>query len=132
LYRRVLGSRFDALPARVRDLHDLRCPSIWVGVAGVERGRSIVSRLAAFVSGLPPEGPDQPLRVSFEPAGTGESWVRQFGSASFRSVQYERGGFLLERVGLTTFVFTALASADGLALRLDGFRVLGIPFPRLL
>jgi hypothetical protein len=70
--------------------------------------------------------------VTFEPVGASEHWSRQFGSAPFRSVQYERGGFLFERVGPTTFVFTALASAEGLALRLDGFRVLGVPLPRLL
>ena len=70
--------------------------------------------------------------MTFEPVGASEIWSRQFGSAPFRSVQYERGGFLFERVGPTTFVFTALASAEGLALRLDGFRVLGVPLPRLL
>lgn len=132
LYRRVLGPRFDALPARVRELHNLHGPSVWVGMANVERGRSLVSRIAALVSGLPPEGRDQPLRVTFEPVGAKETWSRQFGSAPFRSVQYERGGFLLERVGPTTFVFSVLASPEGLALRLDGFRVLGVPLPRLL
>jgi len=132
LYRRVLGPSFDALPARVRDLHDIQGPSVWVGMASVERGRSLVSRLAAAVSGLPPAGPDQPLRVTFEPAGGRETWLRQFGGAPFRSVQYERGGLLRERVGPTTFVFTAVASAEGLALQLEGFRVLGVPLPRLL
>jgi hypothetical protein len=132
LYRRVLGPGFEALPARVRELHDLHGSSVWAGMASVERGRSLVSRFAALVSGLPPDGPDQPLRVTFEPAGASETWSRQFGSALFPSVQYERGGFLCERVGPTTFVFTALASAEGLALRLDGFRVLGVPLPRLL
>lgn len=47
-------------------------------------------------------------------------------------MQYEHGGLLCERVGPTTFVFAALASAEGLALRLEGFRVLGVPLPRLL
>ena len=117
---------------RVRELHDIQGVSVWAGMASVERGRSLVSRLAALVSGLPPEGRDQPLRVTFEPVGARENWSRQFGSAPFRSVQYENGGFLFERVGPTTFVFTALASAEGLALRLDGFRVLGLPLPRLL
>jgi hypothetical protein len=132
LYRRVLGARFDALPARVREVHDIQGVSVWAGVADVERGRSLVGRLAALVSGLPPEGRDQPLRVTFEPVGTREHWSRQFGGAPFRSVQYERGGFLLERVGPTTFVFSALTSPEGLALQLEGFRVLGVPLPRLL
>jgi hypothetical protein len=132
LYRRVLGTAFDALPARVRELHNPDGARVWAGVANVERGKSLPSRIAAALTGLPPEGPDQPLRVTFEPVGTTEVWLRQFGSALFRSVQYERGGFLRERVGPTTFVFTALGSAEGLALRLDGFRVLALPLPRLL
>jgi hypothetical protein len=132
LYRRVLGPGFDVLPARVRELHDLDGKRVWKGRAGVERGRSLPSRIAAVISGLPPEGPDQPLRVTFEAVGETEIWSRRFGSALFRSVQIERGGFLRERVGPTTFVFTALASPEGLALRLDGFRVLGVPLPRLL
>jgi hypothetical protein len=116
----------------VRELHDLAGVSVWAGMASVERGKSLPSRIAAVLTGLPPEGQDQPLSVTFEPSGTTEVWLRQFGSALFRSVQYERGGFLRERVGPTTFVFTALASVEGLALRLDGFRVLGMPLPRLL
>lgn len=132
LYRRVLGARFDALPARVRELHDLDGARVWTGRASVERGKSLPSRIAAALTGLPPEGPDQPLRVTFEPVGTAEVWLRQFGSARFRSVQYARGGFLRERVGPTTFVFRPIASPEGLALRLEGFRVLGVPLPRLL
>jgi Domain of unknown function (DUF4166) len=132
LYRRVLGARFDVLPARVRELHDLDGVRVWTGRASVERGKSLPSRIAAALTGLPPEGPDQQLSVTFEPVGAGEVWQRQFGGARFHSLQYERGGLLRERVGPTTFVFTALASAEGLALRLDGFRVLGVPLPRLL
>ena len=132
LYRRVLGTAFDVLPARVRQLHDVAGVRVWVGRASVERGKSLPSRIAAVLSGLPPEDPDQLLSVTFEPFGTTEIWLRQFGSSQFRSVQYERGGFLRERVGPTTFVFTTIAAAEGLALRLDGFRVLGVPLPRLL
>jgi hypothetical protein len=132
LYRRVLGASFDELPARVRELHDIKGTSVWTGRASVERGKSLPSRIAAALTGLPPEGPDQPLSVTFEPVGTSEVWLRQFGSARFRSVQYERGGLLRERVGPTTFVFSSIASTEGLALRLDGFRVLGVPLPRLL
>ena len=94
--------------------------------------RSLPSRIAAAIAGLPPEGPDQPLVVTFEPVGETEVWSRRFGKALFRSVQYERGGLLHERVGPTTFVFTPVATTEGLALRLDGFRVLGIPLPRPL
>lgn len=132
LYRRVLGATFDVLPARVRELHDLRGPAVWWGEASVERGRSPLSRLAAALTGLPPAGADQPLRVTFEPVGAREIWSRRFGRMLFCSIQYERDGFLAERVGPATFVFTAVASTEGLALRLEGFKVLGIPLPRSL
>ncbi|HUC47219.1 MAG TPA: DUF4166 domain-containing protein [Hyphomicrobiaceae bacterium] len=132
LYRRVLGPRFLVLPRRVRELHELTSASQWAGEAKVERGRSRLSRLAAWIAGLPPDGRDQPLRVTFEPVGANEIWTRQFGEAQFRSVQSERSGLLCERAGPTTFVFTPVASGDGLALRLDGFRLFGLPLPRLV
>ena len=132
LYRRLLGAGFDRLPKAVRELHDFTGVTIWDGRADVERGRSLAARIAAALTSLPPEGDDQPLRVTFHAIGEREIWGRQFGSALFRSVQYASGGLLYERVGPTTFVFTPLASEEGLALRLDGFRVLGLPLPRAL
>ena len=130
LYRRVLGPAFDALPARVRELHDLEHTSIWEGAADVERGPSLASRLAGWLTRLPPAGSAVPLRVTFEPVGERELWSRRFGSALFRSTQYQRGPFLSERVGPTTFVFACEATAETLKLRLAQFRVLGIPLPR--
>jgi hypothetical protein len=132
LYRRVLGPGFDVLPARVRELHDLTGPSLWHGRAAVERGRSLPARLAALLTGLPPEGPDQPLQVAFEPVGAAEVWSRKFGTSLFRTVQEARGPWLCERAGPAMFVFTALAGEDGLALRLEGFRLLGVPLPPAL
>lgn len=132
LYRRLLGPDFERLPQRVRELHDFTGVSIWDGRARVERGRSLVARIAAALTSLPPEGDEQALRVTFHAVADREIWARQFGSALFRSVQYRSGGLLHERVGPTTFVFTPLASEEGLALRLDGFRVLGVALPRAL
>jgi hypothetical protein len=132
LYRRLLGPAFDALPARVGELHDLDRISVWEGRAQVERGRSLVARMAAWLASLPPAGDDQPLRVTFAAVGDKEIWARQFDKALFRSVQYERGGLLYERVGFATFVFAATPTTNGLSLRLDGFHLLGIPMPRML
>ena len=132
LYRRLLGERFEQVPARVRELHDVTGASVWTGRAGVERGRSLASRVVATLFGLPPAGRDQALRVTFEPVDGKEIWSRTFGNAVFRSVQYERGGLLNERVGPSTFVFALDTSADGMALELRGVRFLGMPLPRVL
>ena len=132
LYRRLLGARFEALPARVRELHDVTATSIWTGRADVERGLSLPSRMMATLFGLPPAGRDQTLRVTFEPVDGKEIWSRAFGNAVFRSVQYERDGLLNERVGPSTFVFKLDASPGGVALNLQGVRFLGVPLPRFL
>lgn len=132
LYRRLLGARFDELPAQVAELHDVTGLSVWAGRADVERGRSLASRSVASLFGLPPAGRDQPLRVRFEPVDGREIWSRTFGSAVFRSVQYERGGLLRERVGPSTFIFALDTSTEGMALKLKGARFLGVPLPRLL
>ena len=132
LYRRLLGERFEHLPARVRELHDLTGRSMWAGRADVERGRSLPSRLVATLFGLPPAGRDQALRVTFQVDGDREIWSRAFGNAVFRSVQDERGGLLRERVGPSTFVFALVTAADGMALKLHGVRLMGVQLPRFM
>jgi hypothetical protein len=132
LYRRLLRARFESLPARVRELHDVTETAAWVGRADVERGASLASRLLAMLFSLPPEGKDQPLCVTFEPHGGREIWTRAFGTRKFRSVQLEKDGLLRERVGPTCLVFALDASREGLALRLLDVLVLGIPMPRML
>jgi hypothetical protein len=132
LYRRLLGARFDVLPARVRELHDVVETSVWVGRADVERGRSWAARAAAALFSLPADGGDQPLRVRFEPGGGREIWTRAFGEREFRSAQFQRGEWLAERVGAVTLLSELEASSDGLALKLRRVRVLSIPLPRRL
>jgi len=130
LYRRLLGSRFDVLPPLVRELHDVTGMSRWSGRADVVRGRGLAARLLARRLRLPPEGRDQTLSVTFDPVDGREIWARTFGASVFRSVQEEQGGLLRERIGAITFVFALDASGEGLALLLEGVRVLGVPLPR--
>jgi len=132
LYRRLLGARFEMLPAPVRGLHDVTETAVWAGRADVERGSSWASRLLAVLFSLPPDGKDQPLRVTFEPRDGAEVWTRAFGLREFRSVQFEKHGLLRERVGPSCLVFALDVSAEGLALRLLDLLVLGIPLPRIL
>jgi hypothetical protein len=130
LYRRLLGERFERLPAQVQELHDVVDTSVWTGRADVERGHSPLSRAVATLLRLPPAGRDLPLEVIFMPDGGTELWTRRFGDAVFRSVQYARAGLLRERVGPSTFIFALETSADGLGLKLEGMRLLGVPLPR--
>jgi hypothetical protein len=132
LYRRLLVERFDDLPSEVRALHDVEAECTWAGRADVRRGASAVARGLATVLGLPPEGRDQPLSVTFTPRGDTEVWTRAFGARRFVSTQWAAGSQLRERVGPVVLAMTLQQDAQGLGLMLVGVRVLGMPMPAAL
>lgn len=132
LYRRLLGERFEELPAQVQALHDVTAQVTWAGRADVERGKSITTRLLATVLGLPPAGRDLPLSVTFTPLGEAESWTRTFGSKPFTSTQSAARSQLHERVGPVVLRMTLQPDATGLSLALVGARLFGVPVPRPL
>jgi hypothetical protein len=131
LYRRLLGARFDALPVRVRELHDVTAMSRWDGRADVECGSGLAARIVVRLLGLPPEGRGQPLSVTFEPVEAREVWTRTFGASVFQSVQDGQDGLLHERAGPVTFLFALEASGEGLGLVLRDVRVAAVPLPRV-
>ncbi len=132
LYRRLLGERFDDLPGQVRALHDVEVECIWVGKADVRRGGNAIARGLASALGLPPEGRDQSLRVTFKPCSGSEVWARAFGTKRFVSTQWAEGAQLRERVGPVTLRMTMQQDAEGLGLTLAGVQVLGVPLPAVL
>lgn len=138
IYRQVLGTQFDALPAQVRAVHDHTHARRWQGIASITRGRSVLARIIAVLFGLPPGNPTVPVCVDFLPDadGRGETWIRDFGGHRFRSHQSPgRGrnqGMMVERFGPVAF---------GLQMRLDGKRLylvpqrwtmFGLPMPHFL
>ena len=126
------GRALRALPARVRELHDVAGASVWTGRADVERGRSLASRVVATLFGLPPAGRDQALRVTFQVDGDREIWSRSFGDAVFRSVQCEqwRAAARARRAEHIRVCSGDFGRRDGAQLR--GVRFLGVPLPRFL
>jgi hypothetical protein len=46
LYRRVLGEAWNSLPQPLQAMHDLDAERSAAGVAAVERGKSLLARLA--------------------------------------------------------------------------------------
>ena len=132
LYRRMLGPDFSALPAKVRELHDIGTGATWSGRASVERGRSPIARLAARLAGLPPSAEDVPLVVSLTPDGTGEIWRRRFGDHIFQSHQRPGDGVILEKVGPATLHLRPSGGPDGLSLTLVGTEVFGVRIPSIL
>jgi len=135
IYRRVLGTAFDALPPSVKQLHGDPSARRWSGTARVERGKGLAGRLLAALLGFPESGNDVPVTVAFKPENGGELWTRTFGARSFRSLQTCGSGrnrhLLVERFGIASFAL-ALVEGDRLYLVPRRWSVLGVPMPGLL
>jgi hypothetical protein len=118
LYVRVLGSRFDELPASVRGMHDVLRDQGATGRAWVRRGRHPVARMLATAMGFPAEG-EHELHVAFAEHDGIETWTRTFSGKSFQSSLSERAGALHERFGPVRFGFRLAADGTGLKMHIE-------------
>ena len=135
LYRRVLGSDLDRLPAPVAALHDHAGRAVATGRCTVERCSHPLARLAAAFFGFPPAGDNVPLRIVLRAVDGKERWLRDFGGHRTSSVQGEvpgRAGLLFESFGPGRFTIDPRPTAQGLSFALRDARFLGIPLPRRL
>ena len=132
IYRLVLAAAFDALPPRVRELHDLQAPAVWLGRADVKRGASLTARVLATLFGLPPNGPDQPLSVTFTPMPDHEIWQRNFAGRIFLSRQYAASDRIREAVGPVSLIMRPVVTSNGMSLNMVGARLWRLPLPSLL
>jgi hypothetical protein len=129
LFPRLAGAAFAQLPSRVQALHRAQGTTHYRGAATITRGRSLLSRLCGWATGLPPAMSEAPLQVEIVAQPMGEQWTRLFGTYPMRSRMWEQAGMLSERLGLVTFGF-ALEVNDGvLTWRVRRVRALGLPLP---
>jgi len=134
-FQRILGPRFDALPAPVRRFHSLTTPTAVAGLADIEVASGLIPSLVCWLSGLPKSGSDAPVSVEFTPDGRGgEYWARRFGerryASSFSTGQRVGENLLIERFGPFHLEFRLRASAAGLSWVLVGVACVGIRAPR--
>ena len=132
LFARLLGDKFDVLPARVRALHACENARRYIGRADVERGVGILSRCIGAATRLPRSNPDQPLQVIIEPTANGEQWTRTFADHEMPSRLWDADGLLCERLGLATFAFRLDVRDLELTWRVERVRVFGIGLPERL
>ena len=134
LYARVLGTAWNELPDGIRAMHDGAASA--QGRASVERGSSVLARLAAFVIGFPKTAADTSIGVRFEASNNAETWTRTFGDESFSSRQFAgRGrsdGLLCERFGPLTFAMALVPENGRLSLVLRRWSAFGLPLPMWL
>lgn len=136
LYREILGSAFDALPAQVQALHTGAQDRTWRGTAQVSRGRGPLAALAANLFGFPSTGQNVPVSVTFEPGADGETWRRDFGGQVLVSHQGPGEGrssaLIVERFGAVAVALALVVDGDRLRLIPRRWSVLGLPMPRFL
>ncbi len=135
LYQQVLGSAWDELPPAVRAMH---CADTIAadGIATVERGPGMLSRLVAGLFRFPAAGAGIPVSVSFARQGDGETWRRRFATRAFSSVQTAGRGrwahLLVERFGPVSVALALVVENGTLSLVSRGWRFLGLPLPAIL
>jgi len=131
LYLTLLGDAWQTLPPVIREMHE---GSGGDGIATVERGRTPLARLAAWLAGFPPATSQSPLSVRFERRADGaELWRRTFGSRQMTSTQEAGSGraqyLVTERFGPAAFDMALVAENGRLNFILRRWRLLGIPLP---
>lgn len=136
LYRRALAEAWANLPPAVAAMHDSTETRTVVGKAHVERGKGLLSRITAAVIGFPAEATDIPVRVRFDCEAGQETWIRTFGTRSFRSRQSaakgQDAGLLYEDFGPFRVLIALVPDKGRLRLVIRGWRFLGVPLPLFL
>jgi hypothetical protein len=130
LYQRLLGSIWESLPIPLQKVHNCKKAE---GIANVDAGKNLLSRLIQNLFGLPKAGQNIPIQVDFQKKGSGEIWQRTFAGKSFSSYQSEGLGsaqrLLSERFLMLDFDCALVFEADRLALVVRHWMVFGIPMP---
>jgi hypothetical protein len=136
LFRSLMTTDFDRLPAPIRELHDRRGDCRADGRCRIERGGTRLARLLAMLMLLPPEGSDVALTVSFGVRDGIETWRRNFAGAVMTS-RLRRGagalaGLVIERRFPLTAAIRLVADAAGVTYRPVRCWLFGLRLPSWL
>jgi NAD(P)-dependent dehydrogenase (short-subunit alcohol dehydrogenase family) len=133
LYRRVLGSAYEEMPAPWRALHDSGA-STWQGQCVCDPAETWIGRLISRLFQFPVADSEAPISVEFTGSGAGEVWTRRIGGRVMRSRQYigTRGkrGAVVEQFGPLAFDLDLPITKGRMDLVMTGVRFLGVALPR--
>ncbi len=132
LYRRILGERFDALPAVLRRFHDTEGGGRARGVFQVERSPGRLQSAIASILGMPRAGTDVPVTLRVAVEGDRERWTRDFAGHRVETVQWASGGMLMESTGPVHFSTELVLEGSRLTYEFRRAWFAGIPIPRWL
>jgi hypothetical protein len=131
LSQALLSAEWHLLAAPIRAVHERR-PVTLVGRATVVRGWGWLPRLFGWVSGLPEEQHNGPVKVVLEQTHGGrERWTRYFGTARpMHSTLRRAGDCVRETIGVTTLKFKFSVEGGSIRWTAVAGRTLGLPWPK--
>nr|WP_255536332.1 DUF4166 domain-containing protein [Pacificimonas pallii] len=132
LYRRVLGTAYDRLPAPLQVMHQVDDVVMATGEAAVDGPANIVGHAIAWLFRLPGKRASVPLRVAITRNETGERWERHFGDHVMESHMQDDGPWLIERFGPLRFRMALTVKNARIHMPLSSWTVFHIPMPRFL
>lgn len=131
-FQHLLGDAFHRLPDPLRMLHGLTDAARTAGLAEITAARNPVAWFLCKLAGLPKPGHHIPVSVSFHPDGSGrELWQRYFAGRRYASTMEACDGHLVEHFGPFDLLFRLQPGERGLEWSLIGWRLLGMPLPRV-
>ena len=136
LYCKLLGSAFETLPPRLKELHGAAAMRRWTGHAEVRRGRGVMARIIGAIVGFPKAASQASVTVTLSPEEEAERWTRTFDNKVFSSVQSCGTGknqyLLVERFGMASFALALVVKDGRLNLVPRRWSLLGMPMPGFL
>jgi hypothetical protein len=132
IFPRTLGPAFATLPDPIRATHLTAGATRWQGRASVIRGPGWWSRLLATLFRFPPATEDTEVEVLKTATAQGETWIRRFGTRSFRSHLTATPKGMTERFGPFTFRLGLTIRDGALHYPVTAGRLGPVPLPRWL
>jgi len=129
LYRRILGERFDALPAVLRRFHESSEGGRARGTFRVERAAGRLRNGLASLLGMPAAGTEVPVHLDVQVDGERERWIRDFRGHRVETVQWAEGDVLMEALGWISLSSTLVVDGSQLRYTFGRAWFAGIPIP---
>jgi len=138
LFQKALQRDWNLLAPAIKATHLVDDELFLQGQSSVERGKSLIARLVAFIFRFPVEAKQVDVSVLKRRIENGEVWIRNFAGQNFQSTlttqstSGDRHGRVFEKFGLVTFELALEIKDAGMHMPVSRGWFLGIPLPKVL
>lgn len=105
VYQKILRQDFDKLGPSLQFSHGSEKLVKASGIIDVEYGENIFVGILNRISKMPPKGLQQKVTLTVERTDNEEVWTRDFQGKIFRTIQFEKNGYMIEKSGPAALQF---------------------------